>query len=189
MLHKPALFTTTPTPQSSPPIMRKSVKELEAKRDQMLALQRDVSKKFNAVLTKKGGLNDTSFMVKKNLQAAIAVAQQPGFFEYYQPSAEVKAVESTNELKKLTQKIKRMQKEIDQVNSEIVVARPKKSDPPPPAIVSGFDQWFNNYGKPKPSPHGFMSQFQEDPKIYGGTGHHSGFRTRARMMRKGTITR
>lgn len=48
--------------------MSKSVKELEAKRDQMLALQRDVSKKFNAVLTKKGGLNDTSFMVKKNLQ-------------------------------------------------------------------------------------------------------------------------
>ena len=88
------------------------MKELEAKRDQLLALQRDVSNQFNALLTKKGGLNDTSRMVKKNLQAAIAVAQQPGFFEYYAVSDEVKGIEKTNELKKLTQQIKRFQKEV-----------------------------------------------------------------------------
>ena len=74
------------------------------------------------------------------------------------------------------------------MNSSIVVARPVVR-PPPPASVSSFDQWFSNYGRPSPGPHGLQSRFQEDPKIYGGTGHHKGFRTQARMMRKGTITR
>ncbi len=164
------------------------VKELEAKRDQLLFRQRAVSDKFNSVLTKKGGLNDTSTLVRKNLGAAIAVAQQPGFFEYYKVSDEVKGVEKQNELKKLTQQIKRFQKQIDQVNSEIEVARPKVSPPPAPSI-SSFQQWFSTYGKPKPSPHGFMSKFQEDPKIYGGTSHHAGFRTQGRMMCKGRLTR
>ena len=71
------------------------------------------------ILRSQGGLNDTSRLVKKNLQAAIAVAQQPGFFEYYKVSEEVKKIEKMDELKKLTKKIKRFQKEIDQVNSEI----------------------------------------------------------------------
>ena len=74
------------------------------------------------------------------------------------------------------------------MNHEIEQARPKPVVPLP-ATVSNFNQWFSTYGQPKPSPHGFMSSFQEDPKIYGGTGHHSGFKTQARMMRKGRLTR
>ena len=89
--------------------------ELEKKRDQLLSSQTEISTKFNTLLTGKGGLNDTSFLVKKNLVAAIAVAQQPGFFEYYTPSDEVKGVERQGELKKLTMQIQRFQKEIDQV--------------------------------------------------------------------------
>ena len=97
--------------------MSKSVVELELKRDQLLSNQRTVSDKFNEVLTKKGGLNDSSTMVRKNLLAAIAVAQQPGFFEYYKVPDEVKTIEVQNELKKLTMQIKRVQKEIDQVRA------------------------------------------------------------------------
>jgi hypothetical protein len=168
--------------------MTSKILALEAKRDQLLANQAAVSDAFNGVLTKAGGLNDNSRMVRKNLQAAIAVAQQPGFFEYYKVSDEVTKAEKNNELKKLAQQIKRFQKEIDQVNSEIAVSGPKSSNPVVPN-VSSFQQWFNNYGTPKPSPHGFMSSFQNDPKIYGGTMHHSGFRTQGKMMRKGRLTR
>ncbi|GMI41019.1 hypothetical protein TrCOL_g10581 [Triparma columacea] len=165
-----------------------SVKELEAKRDQLLVAQAKVSDKFNELLNKKDGLKDSSKLVIKNLTAAIAVAQKPGYFEYYKPPSEVKSIEKTGELKKLTSQIRRYQKEIDQVNSEITVARPKPR-PPPPATVSGFDQWFNNYGRPKPSPHGYLTVVKEDPKIYGGTGHHAGFKTQAKMMKKGRLTR
>ena len=94
----------------------------------------------------------------------------------------------TGELKKLTAQIRRYQGQIDQVNSEITLARPK-APPPPPATVSSFEQWFNNYGKPKPSPQGFLTVVQDDPKIYGGTSHHAGFKTQAKMMRRGRLTR
>ena len=103
-------------------------------------------------------------------------------------SDEVKKIESNNALKKLTQQIKRFQKEIDQVNSEINVQQPKARVPVTPN-VSSFQQWFSTYGNPKPSPHGFLSTVQSDPKIYGGTVHHSGFRTQAKMLRKGRLTR
>jgi len=73
--------------------MPKNLSALELQRDQLLANQKVVSDKFNSVLTKKGGLNDTSQQVCRNLQAAIAVAQQPGFFEYYKVSDEVKNTE------------------------------------------------------------------------------------------------
>ncbi|GMI26565.1 hypothetical protein TeGR_g11946 [Tetraparma gracilis] len=164
------------------------VNALEAKRDQLLASQAQVSDQANAILTKKGGLNESSRMVRKNLQAAIAVAQQPGFFEYYQVNDECKSAEKQNELKKLTQNIKRFQKEIDQVNSEIAANQPKKSVPLAPN-VSSFQQWFSQYGTPKPSPHGILTQIQDDPKIYGGTSHHAGFRTLSKQMRKGRCTR
>ncbi|GMI50353.1 hypothetical protein ScalyP_jg3206 [Parmales sp. scaly parma] len=168
--------------------MSKSISALELQRDQLLESQKVVSDKFNNILTKKGGLNETSTLVCRNLQAAIAVAQQPGFFEYHEVSDEAKSVVKQSELKKLTKQIQRIQKEIDIVNSEIRATRPKPQVVPPPTI-NGFAGWFRQYGEPKPAPMHFMSEFNNDPKIYGGTNHHAGFKTQSIQMRKGHLTR
>jgi len=168
--------------------MPKNLVALELQRDQLLNDQKVISDKFNSILTRSGGLNDTSNLVCRNLQAAIAVAQQPGFFEYYKVSEEVTSTVKQNELKKLTKQIKRIQKEIDIVNNEIAAARPKPQVVPPPTINS-FSAWFREFGEPKPAPVHFMSEFSDNPKIYGGTNHHSGFKTMSRQMRKGHLTR
>ena len=56
---------------------------------------------------------------RKNLAAAIAVSQKPGYFEYYKRNDECVNVEKHDEFKKLTRQIKRLQRDIDQVNHEI----------------------------------------------------------------------
>jgi hypothetical protein len=40
--------------------------------------QKDLADKMNDILTKHGGLNESSKLTRKSLQAAIAVAKQPG---------------------------------------------------------------------------------------------------------------
>jgi len=42
--------------------MPQSVKELEAKRDQLLASQAEVADKFNGLLNKKNGLKESSHL-------------------------------------------------------------------------------------------------------------------------------
>ena len=54
--------------------------------------------------------------------------------------------------------------------------------------VGSLDQWFQSYGRPKPSPDGIMTTFQKDKKIYGGTAHHRAFKTQAMTMKKGRGT-
>jgi len=52
------------------------LKALEAKRDLLLANQATVSDQFNSTLTKEGGLNDNSKMVRKNVSDH-NIAQSP----------------------------------------------------------------------------------------------------------------
>ena len=50
-------------------------------------------------------------------------------------------------------------------------------------------QWFSTYGAPKPSPSGFRTDFVSSNKIYGGTNHHSAFKTQSTTMKKGRLTK
>lgn len=45
---------------------------------QKIKEQKDLSDRMNEILTKHGGLNENSKLTRKSLQAAIAVAKQPG---------------------------------------------------------------------------------------------------------------
>lgn len=51
--------------------------------------------------------------------------------------------------------------------------------------LTGLDQWFQQYGRPKAPPPGFLTTFENDKKIYGGTAHHRAYRTQARTMKRG----
>ena len=180
--------------------MSKCQNSLETKRDALLKTQQTVSLKFNRLLTRKEGLNDTSFQVRKNLTAAICVSKQPGFFEYYKVSSENTDVEKSNLLGKMTKEIKTLQLALDSVNHEIEVQNSKTAKTQKKNLkdvaanaeknIGSFQQWFTTYGDPAGiPPDGWRSSFTEDPKIYGGTGHHAGFKTQAKVMRRGRLTR
>ena len=126
------------------------------------------------------------------MEVAVAVSKRPGFFEYYQPSDEVKRVYQTNECNNLVRKIARTQKELDMLDMEIQQRNDTKraaeqSGGFAPA-VSGLEQWFQTYGRPKAPPEGILTTFQKDKKIYGGTAHHRAFKTQAMTMKKGRGT-
>lgn len=49
--------------------------------------------------------------------------------------------------------------------------------------------WFKTYGRPKPQPEGLTSTFASSAKVYGGTEHHSAFRSMAATMKRGRCIR
>lgn len=56
------------------------------------------------------------------------------------------------------------------------------------AAASGVrtsEQWLRTYGRPKAVPEGMTSSFAPVPRVYGGTEHHSAFRSSATAMRPG----
>lgn len=121
------------------------------------------------------------------------MSKRPGFFEYYQPSEEVKRVYATNECNNLVRKIARSQKELDVIDAEIQQRADTKNSSQEAArafqpSVGNLEQWFQSYGRPKPCPEGLLTTFQKDKKIYGGTGHHRAFKTQAMTMKKGRGT-
>ena len=64
------------------------LEDLYRQKVQKLAEQKALSDKMNEILTKKGGLNESSLNAKRNLLAAIAVSTQAGckfslFLTYY----------------------------------------------------------------------------------------------------------
>ena len=59
-----------------------------------------------------------------------------------------------------------------------------------PPTINSLQQWFGTYGKPeKPTVPGFMTNFQKNPKTYGGTKHHSAFKTLSTTMKSGRLIR
>ena len=66
---------------------------LYAVKFQKLKHQSSLSKKMHDMLSKHGGLNDSTFQSMKSINAAIAVAKQPGYFDYYTPPDDIKMVE------------------------------------------------------------------------------------------------
>ena len=155
-----------------------------------LEQQRAQSDDLNALLTREGGLNESQYMTCKNLKAAVAVSKQPGFFEYHKHSTEVQRAYDRKTCNQMVKKIARTQQDLDAIEEDIrarEAARLKSLELRDPTLTS-FDQWFQQYGRPKDPPDGFMTTFESNKKIYGGTSHHRAFKTQALTMKKGRGT-
>lgn len=63
--------------------MAASLDQLYAVKFQKIKEQKALSDRMSDLLSKSGGLNESSKMALKNLQAAITVSKRPGYFEYY----------------------------------------------------------------------------------------------------------
>ena len=63
------------------------------------------------------------------MKAAIAVAKQPGYFEYYHPSDEVRECESGKTLNKLVKSLDKVHRELEQINGDIANAQAARSEP------------------------------------------------------------
>ena len=92
--------------------------------------QKELADKLHGLLAADDGMIASSTMTCKNLEVAVAVSKRPGFFEYYVPPDNVKAVVRTNELGNLTKRIGRVQKELEQVReSNCFVFAPPAREP------------------------------------------------------------
>uniref|UniRef100_A0A7S2UW48 Uncharacterized protein n=1 Tax=Fibrocapsa japonica TaxID=94617 RepID=A0A7S2UW48_9STRA len=167
--------------------MDKKLEQLYEQKASKLAQQKNLSDEFNEILTREGGLNEVSRQACKNLEAAVAVAQRPGYFEYYQAPAEVQRIIAADDLKLLTNKINQIQRELDQIDSEIEQLSKQHYSQRNPPQVNNLGQWFAVYGTPKPPPNGTLSVFEPSDKVYGGTQHHRAFKSQSRSLKKGTV--
>jgi len=151
--------------------------------------QKELCKKMNDILTGPGGLNEDSKVARKNTLAAIAVSQQPGKFEYHKSSAEVKELEETKVLNKLARAVEKVGRELEQIDTEIHSATPKKTTPEEPSLGS-LSSWFDMYGRPEGiNAKDMISTFEPAGKIFGGTAHHRSFKSQTSALKKGRITR
>lgn len=161
---------------------------LYAQKLQKLEEQKVLSDQMNQKLKK---LEEGSRLSRKNLQAAIAVAQQPGYFTYYAPTDEVRELEQSKFINGLARKISKVNAELDALNEEIDASK-KRGKPREPEInLTSLHSWFETYGKPqhKDENGALLTDFVASARVYGGTSHHKSFKSVATIMRKGTLTR
>jgi hypothetical protein len=185
-----------------------NLEALTALKISKLAEQKELSDRMSKIL--HGSMIPSQSMNNKNLVAAIAMSKKPGFFEYYQPSDEVKEFERDKVLSKLTRQIGKLHNEIVSINEEITLAMQEKKatiqannakllDPKESgAGIRSLSQWIENYsggkgkgkgngealGKEKPD---MFSTFKPASKIYGGTAHHRSFKSSASTMTLGRM--
>jgi len=156
-----------------------------------LSEQKTLSDRMNEILCRKGGMNDCSQLKKRNLQAAIAVSNQAGYFEYYKTPKEIKEIEDQKLLNTLARAVQKIHTEIVQVSDQIQqieASSTKKTVADLP--LSTLSQWFDVYGRPKATEvKDMLSTFSPNPKIYGGTSHHKSFKTLSSLMKSGHLTR
>lgn len=169
--------------------------------------QKLLSDHMNDLLTRSGGLNENTKIIQKNLLAAIAVSKQPGYFDYYEPSTDIKDIEKNKILNNLVRNLNKIHRELEQINSEISQQQLhlqqqqqqqhslsstrnsiQKYEQP---NLNSLSQWFETYGRPENV--GCLEErkttFQQSPKIYGGTNHHRAFKSQASTMKKGRVTK
>ncbi|GBG34932.1 Hypothetical Protein FCC1311_111552 [Hondaea fermentalgiana] len=172
---------------------------LEKKRA-LLAEQAAVAREFNHWLTAKSddpnedGALENSRKTTKNLEAAIAQSRNPGYFQYHRRSRRVRRMEKGNELAKLAARISRLEDQLRAVTAQIETLHEERRNAiltakPPP--VSGFQDWFRQFGEPSEemkSRKGLASEFVPNNKVYGGTPHHRAFRSVAVTLKKGRAT-
>jgi hypothetical protein len=187
-----------------------SLKALYDQKLQKLAEQKQYSTTMNDLLVKH--MNPSSKEQKRNLTAAIATSKQPGYFEYYVPSDEVKQAEQQKVLNQMARKIAKVHNELEQIQNEINAATVTakcnaaedqrlssvnewfaknggrvRDDAPPSSLSS----WMDKYGKPSMTGNqpDLLSKFEPNPKIYGGTAHHRSFKSSALTLKSGRLTR
>jgi flagellar motility protein MotE (MotC chaperone) len=154
--------------------------------------QKDVSDKMHEL---SGILQESTQKARKNLQAAIAVSKQPGYFEYYAAPSAVEEIEKDKTLAKLARVVQRLNRELDEINSEIAsietAQREVRSKEGISSGPSSLAQWFDVYGRAKSleADHSMRTTFQPSPKVYGGTSHHRAFKSLASSMKKGKATK
>jgi hypothetical protein len=150
-----------------------------------LSEQKTLSDKMNSILA---SMNDSTKLKKRNLRAAIAVSNQPGFFDYYETPDDIKQMEDNKVLNKIARQVAKVGREIEAITEEIsLIKKPKDS-----ASENSFrslDQWLESYGRPNIYNSELISSFKPSAKIYGGTAHHRSFKSSAATMRKGRVTR
>ena len=169
--------------------------------------QKLLSDHMNHLLTRSGGLNENNKIIQKNLLAAIAVSKQPGYFDYYEPSTDIKEIEKNKILNNLVRNLNKIHRELEQINSEITQHQQQQQQQQQqhslsstrmnsiqkyePVNVNNLSQWFETYGRPENV--GCLEErkttFQQSPKIYGGTNHHRAFKSQASTMKKGRVTK
>lgn len=164
-------------------------------KEQKIAEQKEYSDKMREILSK---MNNSSNLIKKNLQAAIAVSKKAGYFEYYTPPDDVKQAEEQKTLNSLAAKVAKTHKELEAINAEIDQAKSREKKQPVEIPVNDLKQWFSTFNEitpydagktaSKPLPE-MLTSFAPSKKIYGGTRHHRSFKTQARTMVPGTCTR
>ena len=166
--------------------------QLYATKLRKLKEQKSFSDQMNDLLSKTGGLNDSSKVAVKNLHAAIAVSKKPGYFEYYVASDDVKRTEEKKTLNSLARSVQKTHLELEQINEEIRQAESHlQKGPPEPPSINSLSQWFDTYGRPNMTEEkkDRMTSFSTNTKIYGGTSHHPSFKSVSTVMTKGRITR
>jgi hypothetical protein len=177
-----------------------ALRQLYEQKVHKLNEQKLLSDRMNDLLTRTGGLNENSKMIQKNLSAAIAVSKQPGYFDYYEPSSEIKEIEKNKVLNSLVRNLNKVHRELEQINQEIVNHQQhlhqqqissSSLTPKSEHHLGSLSQWFETYGRPENQGclEERMTTFQQSPKIYGGTNHHRAFKSQAASMKKGRITK
>lgn len=176
--------------------MGSNLDQLYASKLRKLKEQKGYSDQMNDILSKNGGLNDSSKSTLKNLQAAIAVSKKPGYFEYYAAPDDIKRTEEKKVLNYLARKVQSLHKELEQINEEIAHAEAQKRAQQLAALennrsINSLSQWFDTYGRPTLTEEkkDRMTSFSTNSKIYGGTQHYKSFKTVSTVMTKGRLTR
>ena len=190
-----------------------SVKALSEQKMVKLAEQKALSDTMNKLLVDH--LNPSSKEVKRNLTAAIAQSKSPGYFQYFVQPDEVKQAEQQKTLNGMARNISKVHNEIEQLDNEIALAAAstKGRTPEDQQLASvnewfaknggrtfgegsssptSLKNWFETYGKPDVSgtfAAAMLSKLEPNPKIYGGTAHHRSFKSKAVIMKKGSLTR
>mmetsp|Transcript_9798 Transcript_9798/g.31900 ORF Transcript_9798/g.31900 Transcript_9798/m.31900 type:complete len:167 (+) Transcript_9798:74-574(+) len=166
------------------------MEELLSAKLKKLEEQRRIADELTIMLTKEGGLCETSDRLCKNLVAAVAVAKRPGFFEYYEPPDAVREILETGRCGSLVRRMRRLQKDIDRLDADLrdLQDRQKQAEAIVRPNIASLDQWFASFGRPKDDPTpGLVTTFQKDTKIYGKTSRHKAFKTHNVVMKRGRL--
>jgi hypothetical protein len=159
--------------------------ELLKKKQEMLRRQKDLAVRINGRLVgeKNGvGLNEVARRTCKNLNAAVAAAKRPGYFDYYKPPEEIQQQVAKQELQTMLRKLEVMDvglKELDDSLDEELAKKKASLEARSVPEVKSLKEWFASYGapqRPEGQGPGWRTELAPSKYIYGGTAHHRGER-------------
>ena len=139
-------------------------------------------------------LIENTRLTKRNLDAAIATATQPGYFRYHLGTDEALEAEKKNKVRLLRAQLKNAQSEIDKQQTEInrLLGEGRKASAPRKSQADTFAAWHREFGVASESTlqsRDMMSDFKNNSRIYGKTKHHQAFKSVAVTMKRGNLTK